>query len=279
MSRRTWRIDLAKDGLGADETMRRESGSRPSNDEMNNRTEPGIGPVATESEGSGLRRWRDLIMRMGRAAWARPFRNSRVRFEEALHRIVRELEKAGTPVAVEQALLRLAREVAPTSRIALIRPLEDDGGDRVSIGPVGEARPDGVIGPMQEWARRVDETVAEVPLGCGTGVHGQLRILTPGVASIGTAAGMLATTGDGLHHGRVRPGKPATGRRMGLARPRRRGRGRPFPPFRLSFHDRDLGCHVLERCAPLRPEPGQTAPRAGLAALSGNRPAGGDSNA
>jgi diguanylate cyclase (GGDEF)-like protein len=179
MSRRTWRIDIMKDDPGADGEMSRASGSRPSKDDESGRVEAGIEPVTASPGPSGFRRCRDSIVRMGRAAWARSFGESRARFEVTLHRIVAELKEAGSPDAVEAALLRLARELAPTSRVGLIRTA-DEAADQTGHGPVVEQTEDEAERPVQGWTRRPDETVDDVPLNCGVASHGRLRLFTPG---------------------------------------------------------------------------------------------------
>jgi diguanylate cyclase (GGDEF)-like protein len=175
MSTRTWRIDIKQDGPPADGDMSRGSYDRPSKEVENGRADPGVEAVVARADAGRLRSCREGIVRIGRAACARSFGVSRGHFEEALHRIAGDLEEARSPDAVEAALIRFAREIAPTSRFALIRT-RAEAADSMNLGPGGVVSGDEVERPVPEKAPRPGEVVAEVPLIYGFAIHGRLLV-------------------------------------------------------------------------------------------------------
>jgi diguanylate cyclase (GGDEF)-like protein len=179
MSRRTWRIDIKPDGPGADVEMDRTSGPRRSENGAGGRDGPALEPVAAESGASPWRRCRDWIVRIGRAAGEWSSGASRRRFEESVHRIATATENAEGQDDVDAALIGLARELAPRSRIALIRT-RGEAADSMDGGPVGDDEA-GAENRVPGWAQRPEESsVVEIPLSCGVAVHGRLRLFSPG---------------------------------------------------------------------------------------------------
>src|SRR5690348_2229859 len=69
----------------------------------------------------GLGRLGAVVARSGLAACVRSFGRRASRFEEALHDYAAELAIARDSLAIEAALLRTARGIAPSGRIELIR--------------------------------------------------------------------------------------------------------------------------------------------------------------
>ncbi len=89
------------------------------------------------------------------------------------------MENAEGPDDVDAALIGLARELAPRSRIALIRT-RGEAADPIDGGPVGEDKEAGADHRLPGWALQPEESsVAEIPLSCGVAVHGRLRLFTP----------------------------------------------------------------------------------------------------
>jgi diguanylate cyclase (GGDEF)-like protein len=91
-------------------------------------------------------------------------------FEEIVHRFVATALQADDASVIEAALLRLARQMAPASRIELVpAPLSgiDEPVELRSSGQEGSAETGGGHGGAQ---------LVDVPLGCGGSVCGALRV-------------------------------------------------------------------------------------------------------
>ena len=92
---------------------------------------------------------------------------NRVRFEEVFHQFAAMIDQADDPAAVEAELLRLARRMAPSSRIELVAEPEthvpDEATDPAGSNETGAAN-------------EARHTMLEIPLRCGAALCGRLRI-------------------------------------------------------------------------------------------------------
>ncbi len=127
-----------------------------------------VGPVASGSGVSRLRRLGAAVARAGLAAWRRTLDRPAIRFEEALHGFAAELTATREPEAIDAAVLRLARRIAPGGHFELVHAMGEPAGRGAAVSgrEVGEGpRPDGLLG--------------EIPLRCGYAHHGVLRVHDP----------------------------------------------------------------------------------------------------
>jgi diguanylate cyclase (GGDEF)-like protein len=134
------------------------------------------GPPSSRAGSIGLGRLGAAVVRAGLRAWASCFGRREGRFEEVLHDYAAELGISRDPGAIEAALVRMARRIAPSGRIELMRatgelaPCEGAHGDR---GRAGEA------GRQGHGGMRPAAPVEEFPVRCGVTHHGVLRLHTP----------------------------------------------------------------------------------------------------
>lgn len=142
-------------------------------------------PAADRSRPAGLfRRYNDVVR-----IWARERLNGLVsqsaRFEEIVHELTESIESADSSGEVEAVLLRQARRTVPASRVELIMgpaPSHDQGPYVLAVdGGTG-----GGVKPTFPGSNPCDQSVLEVPLCCGSGVLGRLRIRSRarGIASL-----------------------------------------------------------------------------------------------
>ena len=174
MSRRAWRIDIGGEVPLTEGGKSREPSGWPSRDDRDGSTDSGLGPLA---EGSGLRRWWASAVRIGRAAWAKPFGGGRVGFEESLHRFARELDGSRSPGDIEVRLLRLTREMVPSTQVTLIR-MPNEVAEAHHGAPASEEAAGLGDHPVPIRGRWRGESMTEVPLRCGGAFHGRLQVLT-----------------------------------------------------------------------------------------------------
>ncbi len=123
-------------------------------------------------------------MPTGSAAWVRRSRGRAEspgrgrtgapgRFEEALHRFAAEVGICGNPQDIEAALIRLARRIAPSNRIEVIRTTGRADGSSEWPGSSGsDSGPDGET--------VAEGSLAEYPIRCGSETHGLLLLHSPG---------------------------------------------------------------------------------------------------
>lgn len=124
-----------------------------------------VGSSASTSLWTGFRGLGTAVVRAGAAAWSRSFGRRPAGFEEALHGFAADLSASGGPEAIEEALLRLARRIAPEGRVERLRATDE--------------RPGG--GGDDETTRGGSE-FDEFRVRCGAADHGVLRLhhLAPG---------------------------------------------------------------------------------------------------
>ena len=138
-------------------------------------TNPVVGPGVSRFTRTGfVRRWKQAMRTWTRERF-KGLGSRSARFEEILHEFAQIIGTAGDAGAVEAALVRQARRTVPACRVELVmgmaRPPDtgdcDAGSDAVTGGTAlsscsrgGQSRQ----GPI------------EVPLRCGTAIHGRLRI-------------------------------------------------------------------------------------------------------
>ncbi len=127
------------------------------------------------------------VARAGRVTWSRSYRGRPERFEQALQTLAMELASTTDPHAIESALLRFARGIAPSSRVEIRRE------------------------PAEQSAEFRDNLMV-FPVRCGASDHGELRINLDresdgrGVRrqlSVGCTLAGTALEGARLHGGRI----------------------------------------------------------------------------
>ncbi len=127
------------------------------------------------------------VARAGGVTWSRSYRGRPERFEQALQTLAMELASTTDPQAIESALLRFARGIAPSSRVEIHRE------------------------PAEQPAE-VNDNLVVFPVRCGDSDHGELRINLDresdgrGVRrqlSVGCTLAGTALEGARLHSGRV----------------------------------------------------------------------------
>ena len=136
---------------------------------------------------SALLRLGASVARAGRLTWSRSDRARPGRFEKALETFAAELASTTEPREIESALLRFAREIAPSARAEIRREPAD--------------QPENTRGHL-----------AVFPVRCGASEHGELRVDLDhatdarGVRrqlSVGCTLAGTALEGARLHSGRV----------------------------------------------------------------------------
>jgi diguanylate cyclase (GGDEF)-like protein len=164
MSQRAWRLDRL--GSSSDATQRvrdSEAGLRPGEAELGSHWAAGVPnsqvarPVARLSR--IVRDW--LLCRGGRK------RLSHEQFENLVHRFAASIDQTDDPDVVEVELLRVVRQLAPSSRIELV-PEESSHNHGVAGDPEGSADTTAVHEPSQR--------VLEIPLRCGASICARLQI-------------------------------------------------------------------------------------------------------
>ena len=165
--KRAWRTDsvegpAAAPGAGAKK--------RPDGD---GRPDGTSGGAAWKAGMDGVRRFGATVASAGRVAWSRSFGRRAGRFEEALHGFAAELAASRTPEAIEAALVRLARRIAPGGRIELVRATGesrawDDGPD---------------AGVVAAEAGHGATSSDEFRIRCGAAAHGVLRLHLSGAST------------------------------------------------------------------------------------------------
>jgi len=103
------------------------------------------------------------------------FRGGNAGFEDVLHQFAVTIATVDDPAIVESALLRLARQMAPASRIELVpgpAPPIDEEAEAEAHG----GAPGGGETPAHRWNQPSGQTVLEVPLRCGASICGRLRL-------------------------------------------------------------------------------------------------------
>jgi len=103
------------------------------------------------------------------------FNGANAQFENVLHHFAATIATVDDPAIVEAALLRLARQMAPASRIELV-PGQAPAIDHEVEVEVGGGEPDGGERPADRWTQPSGQAVLEVPLRCGASVCGRLRL-------------------------------------------------------------------------------------------------------
>jgi diguanylate cyclase (GGDEF)-like protein len=117
-----------------------------------------------------IRRFGAALVRAGQAAWSRSFGRGAHAFEQALLGFMSDMAGSTNPDAIEAALVRLARRIAPAGRIERIPArgewAECDGGADAlaSTGDAGRDEPNFV----------------ECPVRCGAADHGFFRAYLSG---------------------------------------------------------------------------------------------------
>ena len=154
--------------------MSREPSAWPSRDDREGLSDSGRVPVA---EGSGLGHWWATAIRISRTAWAKPFGGGRIGFEQALHRFAREIDGSRSPDDIDAGLLRLAQELVPNARIAVIRPTNKVAEPTTST-PTTQEVAARVVDPVHVRGRWRGESMAEVPMRCSGAFHGRLQVLS-----------------------------------------------------------------------------------------------------
>ena len=147
ISERAWRLDPV------------EAATVPITGELYEATEPRSMTVPL------IRQWVRTAQSWTRAFLER-FIGVPVGFEQVLHPFVMVLQTADDRAAVETALLRAVRKLAPATRIELISEsghadVEENGGGNQSA---------------TSWRQRPGQSPLEIPLRSGAVVHGRLRI-------------------------------------------------------------------------------------------------------
>ena len=148
----------AERGGGA--TVQRETGSVLSDSDV---------AAANFASGGLIPQWNQAVL-----AWlCRPLvrlRERSGRFEEALHQFAAAIAIAADSSVVEAALLRLARQLAPSSRVELIPVLDSESDDAV------EPHSDAEVSSVERCAGHISQLVVDVPLRAGGSVGGLLRV-------------------------------------------------------------------------------------------------------
>ena len=139
---------------------------------------PGGGPTSSVDGPRGsrfaptgfVRRWKQAMRTWTRARF-KGLGSRSARFEEILHEFAQIIATAGDAGVVEAALVRQARRTVPACRVELVMelapPCDQSDGDVVT---------DGVAKPSGSRAGQNSQAPLEVPLRCGTVLHGRLRI-------------------------------------------------------------------------------------------------------
>jgi len=115
-SERAWRLDAAVVHTNSNKTTefaQLQSGSDPVSIEW----DAGAGPRSTAL--GFIRRWHNIFRSWLHARFDRS-KGVDARFEEVLHQFAATIATADDPAIVEAALLRLAHQMAPASRIELV---------------------------------------------------------------------------------------------------------------------------------------------------------------
>jgi diguanylate cyclase (GGDEF)-like protein len=141
--------------------------------------------AADRSRPAGLfRRCNDVVR-----TWVRERLNGLVSqsadFEEILHEFTETIETADSAGAVEAVLLRQARRAVPASRVELIMGPAPSYDQRPHILAV-DGGTGGGVKPIIPGSSPYDQSVLEVPVCCGSGELGRLRIRSRarGIASL-----------------------------------------------------------------------------------------------
>lgn len=151
---RSWRADRKGGRSGAGVSVTAVASECRAIPRIRGAGDPGSGPGGTGELG-GWRRVGMAIAEAGRRAWDRLFAGA-WHYEEGLERFAAEIEISHRHEAIEAALLRLARRIAPSHGVELVR----------RRGPVGDRSEPG-------------RAVAEFRLRFGTVDHGVLRLHQP----------------------------------------------------------------------------------------------------
>jgi diguanylate cyclase (GGDEF)-like protein len=166
LSRTSWRLDRVE--AGAVSYEKDAANERPARNEVRAGAANRAAPCAN-SAGAGLTdRWDQLLGRWISAQLERLTQKSKG-FEELIHHFAATIDQAEDALEVEAALLRLARQMAPLSRIELIA---------VPRTEVGQALLDGSSNPEGSAATGTDAgaLVIDLPLRCGGSVCSLLRV-------------------------------------------------------------------------------------------------------
>ena len=164
MSGRAWRIDRFRSSQSAGQRLEN-AATEPSCKETGLEVsapadEPGARHVSLAGRLSRTARdW--LSRRLGRR-WI-----DHARFEALLHRFAALIDRTDDPADVEAALLRIVRQMVPSSRVELV-PLAESQHHDETIG-AGDAAETGSVGGA-------NERTLEIPLRCGASIYARLRI-------------------------------------------------------------------------------------------------------
>jgi len=171
MSDRAWRLDPAvvhSNSSNRTEAAEVQSGSDAGS--IDSRT----GPVPRCTALGFILRWHHPLR-----TWLRArldgFKRADAQFEHVLHQFAATIATVDDPAIVEAALLRLARQMAPASRIELV-PGQAPPIDHEVEAEVGGGEPDGGERPVDRWTQPSGQAVLELPLRCGASVCGRLRL-------------------------------------------------------------------------------------------------------
>jgi diguanylate cyclase (GGDEF)-like protein len=163
----SWRLDRVDGGTvasGKDDTRATWSGSEGGTTESQSRadaasaTRSGFWPAWNRALGAWLHTWFESD------------RQSNTGFEEALHQFVGTIEVADDVSVIETALLRLARQVAPATRIELLPPTDSDIDEHAETGQSGQ-KASTEVGSGRDSALPLD-----VALRRGGSVYGVMRL-------------------------------------------------------------------------------------------------------
>jgi diguanylate cyclase (GGDEF)-like protein len=165
-SERVWRIDRVGDRI--DSTQRNEGAEPRSGSEAGSIVSGSLIAETKSTIAEFLPRWNQAVWTWLRSRFQR-FEASNAGFEEDVHQLAATIVMADDSSVVEAALLRLARQMSPASRIELI--------------PVPESEFDYLVEAEDALAEGATasrtgqgQSVVEVPLRCGATVCGQLRV-------------------------------------------------------------------------------------------------------
>lgn len=151
---KAWRTDRRDSRSGVGASMTAVASERPAMPRSCGARGTGSDPVGTTDLG-GWRRVSTALVAAGRGIWDRLFVGA-WHYEEGLERFAAEIEISHQHEAIEAALMRLARRIAPSHRIELIHRR----------------------GPVRNWVNQ-GHPVAEFSLRFGNVDHGILRLHQP----------------------------------------------------------------------------------------------------
>ncbi len=167
VSEHSWRLDRVE--ARADSRGRNEASEPGSAGRRASVAADSCAPVADSGSGGLVARWSQLVER-----WL--FRRQDRRaigsggFERDVHQFAADIASAHDSAAVEAGLLRLARRLAPASRIELV-PVPDSRVNEAdeAASHEEESSTEPAMGPAGQF-------VVDVPLRCGGSVSGMLRV-------------------------------------------------------------------------------------------------------